>query len=183
LLVAAAEALGGPAAAYELTASALRPGPLSATFHGRDLFVPAAARFATGFNPSAAGPAVPVSDLVRLPAPHCDVRPGVAEVEVLTVDGFGNLQLALPRVRLADAGFRLGDRLFVASAGGGGAVGFVPLVATFAAVAAGDPLLCVDSAGMLALAVNRGNAQRRFALAAGARVRLSRRVQETSTLA
>ena len=49
----------------------------------------------------------------------------------------------------------------------------VPVVPTFASVPPGEPLLFADSAGMLALAVNRGSAARRFEVGAGARVRLS----------
>ena len=172
LLLAAAEALGGPVAAYELADPSLRSRQLSATFHGRDLFIPAAARFATGFEPVAAGPAVPVAGLVRLPAPHCWVRPGLAEVEALAVDGFGNVQLALPADRLAGAGFGVGDRVLVSVSGRDAAPVAVPVVPTFASVPPGEPLLFADSAGMLALAVNRGSAARRFEVGAGARVRL-----------
>ena len=140
---------------------------MSATFHGRDLFVPAAARFATGVEPEAAGPAVPVADLVRLPVPLCRVGPGLAETEVLTADGFGNLQLALPAARAAEAGFGVGVRLSVSVWGRAAPPLAVPVVTTFASVPAGEPLLCVDSAGMLALAVNRGSAARQLGIGAG----------------
>ena len=147
---------------------------LSATFHGRDLFVPAAARFATGVEPEAAGPAVPVADLVRLPVPLCRVRPGLAETEVLTVDGFGNRAAGVARgtgwPRPASGSV---TGCLVSVAGRAAPPLAVPVVATFASVPAGEPLLYVDSAGMLALAVNRGSASRQLDIGAGALVRLS----------
>ena len=106
--------------------------PLCGDLPRRDLFVPAAARFATGVEPEAAGPAVPVADLVRLPVPLCRVGPGLAETEVLTADGFGNLQLALPAARAAEAGFGVGVRLSVSVWGRAAMPLAVPVVATFA---------------------------------------------------
>src|SRR5690606_20957822 len=65
LLVWAAEALGGVSAAVELTNPEWFPGPVSRTFHGRDVFAPAAARLAAGADPAAAGPALDPATLVR----------------------------------------------------------------------------------------------------------------------
>lgn len=67
----------------------------SATFHGRDVFAPAAAHLAAGADPGDAGPAV--SDAVRtpLPTPLVEVNEGQGAARihgvVIHVDRFGNL--------------------------------------------------------------------------------------------
>jgi hypothetical protein len=124
---------------------------VSATFHGRDIFAPAAAHLALGVPPAEFGP--PVHDLVRLPEPRVTVLPGKLVSEVLTVDHFGNLQFA---AKLRD--------LQAASISGKAAVhsGLVMLEVTlgrtFADVPTGTAVLYEDSAGQLALAVNGGSA-------------------------
>ncbi|NBD35651.1 MAG: hypothetical protein GVY30_06595, partial [Chloroflexi bacterium] len=62
---------------------------VSQTFHGRDIFAPAAAHLARGVPLAELGPAV--SDLVRLPAPRLTVSGTRLEGEVLHIDHFGNV--------------------------------------------------------------------------------------------
>jgi S-adenosylmethionine hydrolase len=152
LLPAAAAALGGVAAAYELTNPEWTTGAVSATFHGRDVFSPAAARLALGADPADAGAPVDPADLTRLPDPLVAVGEGFLEAEVLTVDRFGNVQLA------ADA-----DALRQAGLDGPGArlrVGGLHAVAgrTFADASPGELVIFIDSAGKVALAINGGRA-------------------------
>ncbi|MEV1016283.1 SAM-dependent chlorinase/fluorinase [Micromonospora sp. NPDC049801] len=96
LLLDAATALGGVSAAVELTAPRWLAAQVSGTFHGRDVFAPVAARLALGASLAEAGPAVDPGELVRLPAPVMIRDADGFTAEVLTVDHFGNVQLAAP---------------------------------------------------------------------------------------
>ncbi|MCK1847563.1 SAM hydrolase/SAM-dependent halogenase family protein, partial [Micromonospora sp. R42004] len=96
LLLPAAEALGGVSAVVELTNPDWLGPAVSRTFHGRDVFAPVAARLALGAPLAEAGPAVDPGTLVRLPEPVVRAEPGSLTAEVLTVDHFGNVQLAAP---------------------------------------------------------------------------------------
>jgi S-adenosyl-L-methionine hydrolase (adenosine-forming) len=147
LLVPAAEALGGVTAAYELADPAYFLPEVSATFHGRDVFAPVAAHLCLGLDPARLGP--PVRDLVRLPAPVVHTRPGELRAEVATVDGFGNVQLAATTGDLDAAGLA-----------GAVVAGGLPARTgrTFGDVPDGGLVVFADSAGRLAVAVNRGDA-------------------------
>lgn len=152
LLLWAADALGGVHAAVELANPMWFAARVSRTFHGRDVFVPAAARLATGAALHDAGPAVPPDSLVRLPEPVFRAGDGWFEAEVLTVDRFGNVQLAAGPAALAALG----------PVPGGAALTVAGVPArrgdTFADAPAGEVVVLVDSAGLLAVAVNGGRA-------------------------
>src|SRR5918998_375368 len=148
LLIWAAEALGGIESVVELANKDWFSGDVSRTFHGRDVFAPAAARIAAGAPLTDAGPAVDAGTLVRLPDPVVTVGDGWLEAEVLTVDRFGNVQLAATGGALSGLG---GDLLLngnVRARRG----------STFADVDKGDLLVYEDSAGQVAIAVNNGRA-------------------------
>jgi len=147
LLLPAAEVLGGITDAVELTKPDWHRETVSATFHGRDIFAPVAARLATGVALREAGSPVPPTDLVRLPPPLVDLGGGYIEAEVLTVDRFGNVQLAATAADLSG----LGDNLLV---GGLPAV----RVATFGDAPHGSLIVFGDSAGHAAVAINGGRA-------------------------
>ncbi|MGC4895815.1 SAM hydrolase/SAM-dependent halogenase family protein [Micromonospora sp. DT31] len=156
LLIPAAEALGGVTAAVELT-NPDRLGPVvSHTFHGRDVFAPVAARLALGAPPAGAGPPVDPGTLVRLPEPVVRAEPGGLTAEVLTVDHFGNVQLAAPGTLLDG----LPSRVLV---NGRAAVHG----RTFGDAPPGALVVLADSAGLAAIAVNTGRAADTLALAPG----------------
>ncbi|SBT38096.1 SAM hydrolase/SAM-dependent halogenase family protein [Micromonospora narathiwatensis] len=175
LLLDAAEALGGITAAVELTNPGWLAPVVSRTFHGRDVFAPVAARLALGAPLAEAGPALDPAALVRLPVPVVRAEPDGFAAEVLTVDHFGNVQLAAPaglldglpeRVRVA-GDRQLPERVRVAgdrqvSLAGSGGVPRAGAVAvrghTFGDAAAGELVVYADSAGLVALAVNTGRA-------------------------
>jgi S-adenosylmethionine hydrolase len=167
LLVPAADALGGVLGAAELTNPEWTAGPVSATFHGRDVFSPAAARLALGADPALAGAAIDPADLVRLPDPIVAVGPGFVEAEVLTVDRFGNVQLAADAEALQRAG--------LAGPGGRLRVGGLHAVSgrTFGDAAPGELVIFIDSAGKVALAINGGRAVVALAAAPGEVLRVT----------
>ncbi|MGH3754024.1 MAG: SAM hydrolase/SAM-dependent halogenase family protein [Pseudonocardiaceae bacterium] len=170
LLLPAAEALGGVRVAYELVEPAYRLPAVSATFHGRDVFAPAAAHLAVGVPPDALGPTVDPASLVVLPAPVCHVDGDRIRVEVLTVDHFGNVALAAGAAELDAVGLRTGA---VATLRWPTGDQRVLVGTTFADVAQGELVLLVDSAGHLAVACRGDSAARHTALHPGAIVEIA----------
>jgi hypothetical protein len=162
LLPWAADALGGATAAVELTNQEWFLGPVSRTFHGRDVFAPVAARLALGTDLSGAGPPLDPQRLTRLPEPVVSTGDGWLEAEVLTVDRFGNVQLAAPGATIAGLGTAL-------TVGGAAAV----RGDTFADAPAGGLVVFVDSAGRVAIAVNGGRAAQVLGVAPGDLLRIS----------
>jgi S-adenosyl-L-methionine hydrolase (adenosine-forming) len=171
LLLPAAEALGGVRSAYELTEPAYRLPTVSATFHGRDVFAPAAAHLAIGVPPDALGPEVDPASLVALPAPVCQVNDDRIRAEVLTVDHFGNVALAAGAAELDAIGLRPGAAATLQWPAGAQRM---LLGRTFADVAQGELMLLVDSAGHLAVACHGSSAAHRAGLQPGAIVEIIR---------
>ncbi len=170
LLSWAVTALGGATRAVLLRNEALWNRPVSATFHGRDIFMPVAARLAAGMELGQAGPDADPADLVLLPPPRSRMLDREAEGEVLSVDRFGNVQLSIPSAAAAELGIAVGGSMIIRcnrrelSA---------PYLETFGAAAPGDLIAYTDSAGLISLAVSSGNAAERLSLPPGARVRIA----------
>lgn len=165
LLVWAAEALGGMDTVVELTNKDWFHGDVSRTFHGRDVFAPAAARIASGAPLGDAGPSVDQHTVVRLPDPVVAAGDGWIEAEVMTVDRFGNVQLAATGALLSGLGTDLIVNGNVSARRG----------STFADVDKGDLLVYEDSAGQVGIAVNNGRAVVVLSVRPGDVVRLSER--------
>ena len=164
LLLLAAERQGALFEARELADPRWRLDPLSATFHGRDLFAPAAAHLAAGVSFAELGPTVDPSLLVRLELPRAVVTPGQLHAAALAVDRFGNIQLAAGVADLVAAGFVPGARVAVDA--GQVAPAEATVARTFSDVEPGALLLHEDSAGRLELALSGGSAARALGLAA-----------------
>ena len=119
LLSLAAAAGGGVVQAVDIAQSPLRLEPVSATFHGRDIFAPVAAQLAAGFPLAEAGPPVDPDGLVALELPRPSVRPdGVIDAHVLYRDRFGNLGLDLTHDDLPGSGLRIGHGVTLGVRGG-----------------------------------------------------------------
>ena len=141
----------------------------SRTFDGRDVFVPVASHLAAGLSLDEVGSPIDAAALVSLERPVCDVHEGTARLEILQVDGFGNVQLS-GDVSVADAlGWQVGDELRIGPAGPA-----ATYCRTFGDVSPGEVIVLVDSDGCLALSVNRGRADAALALAPGATVTIRR---------
>jgi len=159
LLMPAAEAFGGVVEAVEVSRSPHRLEPVSATFHGRDVFAPVAAHLAAGAPLAEAGSPLEPGELVPLALPTARVEPGAVAAHVLAVDRFGNATLDASHAQLAGSGLRLGHRVRVGDAAE------ALYATTFADVDPGELLLYEDAYRTLALAVNRGSAAERLGLA------------------
>jgi S-adenosyl-L-methionine hydrolase (adenosine-forming) len=154
LLTPAADVLGGPTQAFELENPEYQLSPVSATFHGRDVFAPAAAHLSLGVSPESFGTAVDVTTLVRLSEPRVEVSEGRLVADVLRTDWYGNLQLAARADDLGAA--RFVERVRVS---GTGEPKDAKVGRTFADADAGELVIYVDSGGHVALASNRGSAR------------------------
>ncbi len=164
LLLVAAERLGGVESAVELAEPAYRLEPVARTFHGRDIFAPAAAHLAAGVALADLGPELAPDELVRLDLPEPDVGARRIRATVLYVDRFGNVQLNLTAAELDRVGIAPGSRVEVE-------VGFERYFAiaarTFAEVRRGDIVLYEDAYRNIALAINQGNAAEMFGAVVG----------------
>ena len=170
VLALALEGAGGAASAVELTTSPFRLEPVTATFHGRDIFAPVCARLALGASLEEAGEAIDPASLTRLELPEPRVYPDRVVAHVTYVDGFGNVALNLGHDDLAATFLRLGHRITVQTPG---AKVTVPFARTFTDVGEGQGLLYEDSASSLALAVNRESAAQMLGLRPDDEVTLS----------
>jgi S-adenosylmethionine hydrolase len=170
LLLVAAERLGGIAEAVEIADEAYMLEPVSHTFHGRDIFSPAAAHVASGVELAKLGPLLDPERLQRLEVPEPSVGETRIRATVLYVDRYGNVQLNLNAEHLARVGIGPGDRVEVE-------VGFERYFAaaarTFGEARTGDIVLYEDAYANIALAINRGNAAQMFSVRVGDELRLS----------
>jgi S-adenosyl-L-methionine hydrolase (adenosine-forming) len=169
LLLPAAERFGGVAEAIEISASPWRLEPVSATFHGRDLFAPVAARLACGAPLASAGAPVEPAELVAPQQTRPRHEPGALVAHVVATDTYGNAVLDAGHDDLVESGLRLGEPL-AARTGSRRVRGVV--ARTFADVAPGALLLYEDAGGSLALAVNGGDAAALLGVRPGDEVRL-----------
>jgi S-adenosylmethionine hydrolase len=158
LLPAAAERLGGIVAVHELAEPRYRLPLVSTSFHGRDIFAPAAAHLGTGVPIEALGPAIDPTTLVASPISRPVVRDGTLHSSVVYVDTFGNVKLAALRADLEAAVGRLraGDELAVSI--GADVARLVAWRTTFGEAAKGELLLYEDSYGRVCLAANQADA-------------------------
>lgn len=172
LLLPCASRLGGIVRAHELDNPQYRLPVVSSSFHGRDLFAPAAAHLALGVPLETLGPAIDPFDLVSLEWPEPEVGPAELTVSVLYIDTYGNVKLGALADELDDALGPLepGEALAIRSVDRPRAR---PISATwartFGSVAPGEPLIYEDSYGRLCIAVNQGSAAAQLKLTAGAR--------------
>jgi len=131
---------------------------LSSTFHGRDIFSPAAAHLAEGWDYTIAGPEVP--QLVRLTpkTPKTDEKGITGEIIGLD-DPFGSLITDVPKEDFESLGYVLDDKVTVQISK---KPVTLPYVKTFMNVPVGASLLYIDSRGRVAIAVNQGNYSKKF---------------------
>ena len=169
LSLAAADA-GGPVEAVDISRSRHRLEPVSATFHGRDVFAPVAAALAAGESLAEAGDPLDVEELAVLELPRPSVDGQVVTAHALLIDVYGNVTLDVRHEDLPGTGLTYGRAVEVSADGQTQRGTFA---GTFADVPAGDLLVYEDASRTLALAVNRGDAAASLGLRADSEVRLT----------
>jgi S-adenosylmethionine hydrolase len=172
LLVPAAEQQGGIEAAHELANPSYALDSVSRTFHGRDLFAPAAAYLATGVAIDELGPPLAVDALARLEIPKPEIGENRIRSTVLYIDRFGNVQLNLTRAHLEQAEVTPGTTVEIEL----GLERYYAVAArAFADARKGDVILYEDSYRNIALALSGGNAAELFGVGPGQEVRIRTR--------
>ena len=172
LMLPAARRLGGVAAVHELTNEAHRLHPVSTSFHGRDIFAPAAAHLASGIPIAELGPSLDPANLADLVIPDATpIESGVAS-SVVYIDTFGNCKLAGLRADLEGSAGPMRPGRPIRLRAGDGPEQQLTWADTFGDVPVGDPILYVDSYDRLTLAVNQGNAAERLALSQDLPIRI-----------
>jgi len=133
---------------------------VSSTFHGRDIFSPAAAHLAEGWDYTIAGPAV--SQLVNLTPKTAKVDDSGVTGEIIGLDDpFGSLISDIDKEDFASLGYALDDKVTVQI---NKKPVTLPYVKTFMNVPVGESLLYFDSRGRVAIAVNQGNYSKKFGI-------------------
>jgi len=169
LLIPAAEKFGGIAAAHELANPEYALESVSRTFHGRDLFAPAAAHLSLGLDLAELGPPIAVDALARLDLPVPELGASRITCTVLAIDRFGNVQLNLDRSHSDEAGIVPGTRLELQI---GPERYYAVAARTFADARPGDLILYEDSYRNLSIAINGGSAASMFAIKPGQDIRI-----------
>jgi S-adenosyl-L-methionine hydrolase (adenosine-forming) len=166
LMMEAADRLGGVAKAVVLDRPELFRHPVSATFHGRDVFAPIAARLFIGTPLTDVGSTVDAGSLRRLQPPVSRRGEDWVDAEVVHVDRFGNLVIHAGADDLKALAVERGGRVRVGEV--------VAVVGRqFASVASGEVVLYLDSDDLLSIAVNQGRADEILHLGVGDVVRVT----------
>jgi len=156
--------------AFELVEADYRLPHVSRTFHGRDVFAPAAAHVASGVDPARLGP--PLADPVRLAWPEVRAVAGAVAGAVVHADRFGNLITSIHARTLAPVNTDLVIRV------GGHEV---PLVGTYGDLSVGRPGALIGSSGRLEIAVREGSAATLLRARRGTSVVVSRTSTKRTT--
>jgi S-adenosylmethionine hydrolase len=156
--------------AHELANPEYALDSISRTFHGRDLFSPAAAHLAMGVPLADLGPPVDPEGLVRLDLPEHVVEEGAITATLLYVDSFGNIALNLDRDDVEALGIVSGTRVELELSG---ERYYAIMARTFADARPGDVILYEDSYKNMSLAISRGSAARMLHASPGQDIRIT----------
>ncbi len=156
--------------AHELANPAYALDSISRTFHGRDLFAPAAAHLATGVPRAELGPPVDPDGHSRLDLPEPKVVDGAIYATLLYVDSFGNIALNLHRDDVEQLGMSSGTRVELELSG---ERYYAVMARTFVDARPGDVILYEDSYKNIALAISRGSAARMLHASPGQTIRIT----------
>jgi S-adenosylmethionine hydrolase len=166
VLALAIQRFGGVAQAVDVARSPHRLEPVSATFHGRDVFAPVTAHLAAGAPLADAGEPLDAAELtpLNMPSARRDENGGFV-AHALAFDRFGNVTLDVEHAELVGSELKLGRPVTVNDER-------AHYGTTFVDVPPGELLLYEDAYRTLALALNRGSAAQHLGLALDAEVRI-----------
>ncbi len=148
---------------YELTNPKFMLSKVSCTFHGRDVFAPAAAYLDKGMKPSEFGPEI--HDAVTPEFASVKRRNGSLIGEVLHVDGFGNIITNISQKEIAQAK-KVNLKLQNLSLN-------LTFSKTYAQAKPQQPMALIGSHGFLEIALNQGSAAEKFHAKAGDKIELT----------
>jgi len=142
---------------YAITNQKLMLPRVSFTFHGRDVFAPAAAHIANGTSPSDFGPEIHDYMIPEFAKPR--LTKTKLSGEVLHMDDFGNIITNISKEDLRKARITEGSRLYITLSGKATRMKFC---STYGEAPARTPLTLIGSHDFLEIAINQGNASKRF---------------------
>ncbi len=162
----------GLESAHEITNTTWMLTPaVSSTFHGRDIFSPAGAHLAAGWDYTIAGPQVP--ELVRLTPKTATIQEKGITGDIIGLDDpFGSLITDIQGDDFRALGYSVGDKVSFQL---NGKTLVLPFGKTFMDVPVGDSLLYQDSRGRIGIAVNQGNYSKKFAIEPPAKIFVPRK--------
>ena len=169
LLIPAADR-AGIAAAHELVNPEYALETISRTFHGRDLFAPAAAHLSRGVAIEDFGPPIDPDALVLLDLALPELGPDKIGATVLYVDAFGNVALNITREHVVEVGIVPGAQVELEL---GGERYYAVAARTFADARPGDIMLYEDSYRNMSVAISGGNAGELLHARAGQSLRIN----------
>ena len=165
VLRVAARILGGIEKAVEITNTKYMQHPVSPTFHGRDVFTPAAAYLANGIPMERFGKVLKEQELV--PAPYEDARIAgkqiLGRVTYVNLHNF-NVYSSIRQKTMAEAGLRHGDAVTL-TVGNNKLV--LKFLRTFGEAKKGEPLVYIDDYNHIAVAINQGFFGKKYKIKAG----------------
>ena len=145
---------------WSIDASSLPYPAMSATFHGRDIFAPAAALLSVNLDPDSLGKRIKRPQTLEIPQPA--VHHNAVEGEIIDIDNFGNLITNISSDMLQ-------QRMMITLANRES----IPFVKTFSDVPPQSPLAYIGSLGYLEIAVNLGRADVYLDIGIGGKVRVT----------
>ena len=145
---------------------------ISRTFHGRDIFSPAAAYLAKGVPPSEFGPEIfnPVTPSFIKPK----ISEDLIEGEVIHIDDFGNIITNISFDDLKSLGIREGDQLTIKFREN---VFNIKLCTAYGEVQLHTPLAIIGSSSFLEISVNQADASKYFGVDVGEKIFLQKKIQ------
>jgi len=146
----------GSGEVWQLDPDRCATGPISATFHGRDLFAPAAGRIAAGEPPGALGDSLPAASLVALEIEFPTRSRDCVRGHVAHVDRFGNLITDIPASWVSPTA--------LTELGG---VELSGVRSSYTSVPSGQMVVVIGSAGTLEISVRDGSAAKRLSVGRG----------------
>ncbi len=157
--------LGGCEKVVEITNQKYMRQPVSPIFHGRDVFVPAAAHLSVGVRMEKFGPVMDPEGLVKPPYEEAIINGDRIEAEVILVNKFGTLVLNIQQPFWDKFGVKENDKVVIDFDNGKSMQ--MPFVRTFGIVKDGDPLIMPDDYGRTEVAINMGSFSSRFSVRTG----------------
>lgn len=154
--------------AYKISNSEYMLPRVSTTFHGRDIFAPAAAHLAKGCTPSEFGHEVRDYVVPRFANPQ--IRKGGLLGEILHIDDFGNVISNISVKALEKVGIKEGCLLHVEFKHKALNLKFC---SAYGEVVSKTPLALIGSSNFLEVSVNQGNASKTFKAKIGDSIRVS----------
>ncbi len=168
VLIPAAGILGGFEKAVQITNPKLMRQPVSPIFHGRDIFMPAAAHLSKGTPMEQFGPLLKFEALTEAPYQEAMCRDGKINAEVIHVNKFGSLHFNIKGEVWDQLGLQKHEPVLMHAAGKEILLLFGD---TFGEVPQGEPLIMKDDYLRIEAAVNRGNFSSKYSIRRGEKAR------------